>query len=163
MWGTRTHQCRRAHKCSPNSLTHHPKVNLLQALRTRVYKRGSKGRVVSLDHQVTTEGPGAWGSIGAIGQLKVRDRVTDVQSVVWIKRDRWDLKILVPETGGMEGLSKVKERNRITTWRQKKSGVSTRVKAAVWNYSPQTTRTDGGPVRWCWDNCRFPLKTEKAC
>lgn len=106
MRGTHSHQCRRAHKCPPYSLTHRPKVDLLQALITTVYKRGSEGRVVGLHHQIAPEAPGARGPIGAVGQLKVR--IADVQSVVWIKGDGWDLKILVPETGGVEGLLEVK-------------------------------------------------------
>lgn len=105
--GTDAHQRRRAHKCSPYSLAHCPQVNLLQALRTRVHKRRSKGRVVGLDHQV---GPGARGALGPISQLEGRDGITDAQSVVRIQGDRRDIKILIPEAGSVECLRS--KRNR---------------------------------------------------
>lgn len=116
--GPPTHQRRRAEKRPTYSLTHCPKVDLLQALRTAVDKGGGEGRVVGLDHQVAAEAPGARGPAGAIAQLKVR--VADAQSVVRIKRDGRDLKVLVPEAGSVERLSEVRERNRISTVQRRK-------------------------------------------
>ena len=90
-------------QCTPSWLADHTQAEVLQALRGGVDKGGGEGGVFAPHHRIPGDHHAARGA--PVRQLpKVGHHVGHCEGRVWVQGDGGDLKLLITQAGGVEGL-----------------------------------------------------------